>query len=166
MGTEDGIEEILVVNHADDAVERPVVDRQARIAGGCKRVGDFVVRGGLGNGDEIDARRENIRRLAVVKFDGAADQLAFLLVDAAFMLRLFDDGDQLLLGAAFFLLGCKQFGDELFDQGEEEVQRRQKHGNHADNRRGEQSERVGSVLCEAFGRDLSENQDHDCDQDR
>lgn len=63
--------------HANDVINGFVVYRQAGIAAVGKSFGHFVHGGIIRHGDHIHARGQNVLGFHIVKFNGAADQLAF-----------------------------------------------------------------------------------------
>ncbi len=74
--------------HANDVINGFVVYRQAGIAAVGKSFGHFVHGGIIRHGDHIHARGQNVLGFHIVKFNGAADELAFAVGQLTVLFRL------------------------------------------------------------------------------
>ena len=117
--------EVLLVDHAHDVVDAVVVDGETGIAALHKERGRLLHGGGVGDGHQIHTGSEDLGHLQIVELDGVADQIALMLVQAAFILRLIHHAHQLLLGDAVALSGAEHLGEQSLPLCEQEVGRGQ-----------------------------------------
>ena len=103
---------------------------------------------------------EDVLRLLLGKADGVLQQVALVLVDAALLLHLVYQHQQLLRGHFVVPIQMKHPGQQLFPQGKQRVQRHQQPDQAPQKRCGCHGPVLGAVLGDALGGDLAEDQHH------
>ena len=98
-----------------------------------------------------------------MEFDGALEQLGFLGVHAALLLGFLHDGHQLVGGKAGVFLRLHKQRKQLLPLGKQPVDGFEQRYQQTDEGCNEHSKAFGRFLGQAFGRDLTENQDDDGD---
>ena len=106
---------------------------------------------------------EDVLCLLLGKFDGVAQQLALAPVDTAALLHLVHEHQQLLLRHFALTVQAEDLRQQLFPEGEEQIERQQHPDENPQDGRGEHGKALRAVLGDAFGRDLAEDQHHHCD---
>ena len=153
--------EIFLIDNADDAVNRLLIHRQARKACFRKEVGDFLHGARLIHGFHVYARRHDIDGFKVVELDDVVDKLAFVFVDTAVVLGFLHDGEQFAFRNGTVVRDLYEFFHQLFDAHKTYVNGLEDVNEHVDDRRGKHSERFRGLFCDAFRRDLAENEHDD-----
>ena len=155
--------EVLLVDGAEDVVDGILIDEKPRIFRLGEQRGDLFLRRGDGEGGEVGAVDQDILRALLGEVDGVFEQLALAFIDAAVLLHLVDEHEQLLL--RHFIVGAEaeDLRQQLFPEGEDGVERREDPDEDLQDRRGEHGPGLRAVLGDAFGRDLTEDQHHDGD---
>ena len=110
----DLIMKILLIDDPGNIVDTLAVNRQPGIARFCKNPRDLFFLRIFGNSGNIDPGRQNINRLLLGKFNRATDQAALLLVDAALLLRLLHNRQQLFFGDGAVFLGFEKAENSIF----------------------------------------------------
>ena len=118
------------------------------------------------HGLQFDAMRQNFRRRQVAELKGVAQQLALVFVNAAVLLHILHEKEQFLVGHFCVVICLEEAGNQLFPLGKEKIQRGQHPDPEPDKGRTEHGKALRRVLCNAFGGDLTENQNNDCNDDR
>ena len=156
-----------MVDDTDDTVDTVLIDQQAGETGGGKCLGHLFGGGIDADGLEIHAMRENILCGEVTEFHGISQQLALFLVKTAVLLDLFNKGQQLFLRHGLFFLGGYDAIGKFLPKAEDKGKRKQKLRNEVNDRCGEHSKGIRSVLCQTLGGDLTENEhEHRYDRGR
>ena len=153
--------EIFLIDNADDAVNRLLIHRQARKACFRKEVGDFLHGARLIHGFHVYARRHDIDGFKVVELDDVVDKLAFVFVDTAVVLGFLHDGEQFAFRNGTVVRDLYEFFHQLFDAHKTYVNGLEDVNEHVDDGRGKHSERFRGLFCDAFRRDLAENEHDD-----
>ena len=149
------------MDHAHDVVDAVVVDGETGIAALHKERGRLLHGGGVGDGHQIHTGSEDLGHFQIVELDGVADQIALMLVQAAFILCLIHHAHQLLLGDAVALSGAEHLGEQPLPLREQEVGRGQDDDQQAKQRGGDHGPALRILLGQALGGDLAEDQDDD-----
>ena len=152
--------EVLFVHDADNVIDCFTIDGNARKAGLFKQL---LQRGGRFldvDCDHVDARGENVARIKVGELDNVVEKLLFAAVDAAVLLRLVHQRQKLVLGDAAAFLHADETGNGAFQMDEQKAQREKQGVEHRDRTGHFERKAVGSFLCQAFRRDLAEDQHH------
>ena len=156
--------EILLVKNTDDVINGIAVNGQAREA--AIRENDFdIVRARVNrNRHNVNTRRQDILGIQIVELNGALDELALLLVNAALLLRFLNEGEDLtfcngrLLALPF---SEEEEREKLFDPDEKENKRGQDNRKRLENGRHRHGKFLGTLLGNRFRADLAEDQNDD-----
>ena len=148
---------------AEDVVDRILIDEKPRIFCLGEQRGDLFLCRRDGEGGKVGAVDQDILRALLGEVDGVFEQLALALVNAAVLLHLVDEHEQLLL--RHFIVGAEaeDLRQQLLPEGEDGVERREDPDEDLQHRRGEHGAGLCAVLGDAFGRDLAEDQHHNGD---
>ena len=152
--------EVLLMDGAQNVVDGILIDQQAGVFGLGEQRRHLLLAGGDGQGRQIHPVDQDILGLLLGKADGVFQQLALVPVDAAVLLHLVHQHQQLLLGHFAVAVEAEHLGQQLLPQGEQQVQGHQHPDQHLQDGRGQHGAFLGAVLGNALGGDLAEDQHH------
>ena len=157
--------EILLVNGAEDVVNRVLIDQQTGIFRLRKQRGDLLLRCGDREGRKVCAVNQNILRALLGEVDRIFEELSLVFVNAAVLLDLIHEHQKLLL--RHFIVGAevKDLGQQSFPKRKERIQRRKDPNQDLQHRRRQHGACFRAVLRNALRRDLAENQHNDRNND-
>ena len=158
--------EVLLMKNTDDLIDGIPVDQQTGKAGLRKGSGNFLMAFADVHGLQVDSMGQNFCRRQVTELKSIAQQLALVFVNAAVLRHILHEKKQFLVGHFGVVVRLEETGNQLFPQGEQEVQWRQHPYPEPDKGRTEHGKAFRRVLCNAFGGDLTENQNNDRYDDR
>ena len=160
LGDTGGYVKVLLVDDAHDVVDALTVNQQTGELGFGEDLGNLLLGGVQGDGLNIHPVGEDIFHLQVVELNGVAQKLSFVQVDAAVLLDLLHQEDQLFGRHFVVLFHLQNLGQQLFPGGEQEVHRGQDHTQDIDDGGGEHGEFLRAVLGDALGGNFAEDQHH------
>ena len=149
---------VFFMYHANDVINGFVVDRQAGIAAVGKSFGHLVHGGIIRHGDHIHARGQNVLGFHIVKFNGAADQLAFAVGQLTVFFGFAHHSYQLTFGNGVLFVGIKAAGQKAFPFAKNKVQRPKYRHKGTKRRRKGHCNGFRHFLRHAFGGDFAKRQ--------
>ena len=152
--------EVLLVDGAQNMVDGAVVDQQPGVLGLGEQRGYLLLAGGDGQRRQIHPVDQDVLGLLLGKADGVFQQLALVPVDAALLLHLVHQHQQLLLGHLAFAAEAENLVQQLFPQGEQQIQGHQHPDEHPQDGGGQHGAPLRAVLGDALGGYLAEDQHH------
>ena len=151
---------VLFMYHANDVVDGAMVDRQTGVTRLRKDLGQLLQGDVIFHGHHVYTGGQDLFHFHIVKFNGAADQLAFPIGQLAVVFGLADHGHQLALGDGVYLFVAHKAAQQLFPLGKQPGQRgHQCHQQLQDGGYGG-SHRFRHLLGQALGGHLTKDQDH------
>ena len=150
------------MQYADDVIHGFLIDRQARISALLELLRDFIVVRLDIDGLNVHPGREDFFHIHIGEFNGGTDQFTLMSVDAALVLRLLHDGDQLLFGVTMILRRLDDLSDQLLPAAQQPVQRREQLYQREQHRIEGYSDSFGMFLGDVLGRHFAKEQNHHC----
>lgn len=141
--------------HTNDVINGVVVHRQTGVAGFRKGLCHLFQRHIVLHRDHIHARGQDLFHFHIIKFDGAADQLAFPVGQFAVILGFTDHGHQLTLGDGVLLGAVDKVPQKALPLAEQPCQRGKHQHQQAERRRNCGGHRFRHLLGKALGGHLA-----------
>ena len=116
-------------------INRVLVDEQSGILRLIEQRGDFLLARRNRKRRKVDPVNEDVLRLLLGKINRVFEQLSLVFVDAAVLLHLVDEHQQLLLRHFALRVQAEHLCQQLLPEGKQEIERRENVKKHLQNRR-------------------------------
>ena len=116
-------------------INRVLIDEQPGIFRLVEQRGDFLLARRNRKRRKVDPVNKDVLRLLLGKINRVFEQLSLVFVDAAVLLHLVDEHQQLLLRHFALRVQAEHLCQQLFPEGKQEIERRENVKKHLQNRR-------------------------------
>ena len=126
---------ILLQNRAEDMINRVLIDEQPGVFRLVEQRGDFLLARRNRKRRKVDPVNEDVLRLLLGKINRVFEQLSLVFVDAAVLLHLVDEHQQLLLRHFALRVQAEHLCQQLLPERKQKIERRENVKKHLQNRR-------------------------------